>query len=526
MNNIARWASLLLTAALASALLAGCGKETTIPDDEDEPWKELLGDKPIHFSTRVAEPVTKATSPLANGKDFAVFGFLQEGTPANPGAWGSGVASSSWNTAFMHNIKVSKENDTYSYSPLHYWPYNEENTVSFWAYSPHNPSVTLYESGTATTYTRSSTGLPDIRFDATDGTADFMTADLVKDKTYASCSPTPGTVDFTFHHHLSWIEFKAQAAADYSPVNLSLTLTSIQIIKDYSRAVYRQSVSDWRDRSVERNNANAATAFSGSLLLEYNNPKPCSSAPLLLIPQDMAHDGAGESGNKVTAIITYNQKIGNYNTTKTAEVSLDNVPGIDSWEKNSRYVYTLTISSGDAISLKVEVQPWEYWLGTSDYTENVTITKSLEWESGTFETGSAGVGANYTEEASFTIDDGSGYTGNYKVLVLKPGTNLRGSFIFDTPYQGTWYAMLEPIMGSQDASIVFSDGSIVKEGLVGNESTIEIKAAGVATTAQYAILRFMCRTALVDPSDPTSAQTLYVNPALLGGQFIIKQNIN
>ena len=500
-------------AIAASVALAGCHKDPVLdPDDE---WAELCGDKPLRFSSAVMP--TKADSPLVNGATFGVFAFLQEGDVMN-GTVAHWSVDRSPN--FMFNQLVTKTGATnsnqhtdYTYSPLRYWPENEENTISFWAYSPHNPSAVLYETGTTNAYTRSSTGLPDIEFSVTNGRDDFMVSNLMVDRDYSMDS---GIVPFEFRHRLAWIEFQAKTAADYTPVGQTITVTSVQIYKDYSTGIYRQASSSWNSYSAERTQANAVSAFSGNVELEYTEPKSCSSFPVLMLPQNMDHG----NGNKVTVIVKYNQRIGNFNVSKEVPVELDIVPQFDAWAPNKKYVYTFEITSSDAINLNVQVQPWEYWLGTSDYTESVSITKQLTWDPDTFE---AGTGSNCTEVASFTID---GETKSYKVLVLKPGTNLKGSFIFDTPYLGTWYAMLEPINGSNDGSILFNNNSVLLDGLVGNESTIEIKAAGTATSAQYAVLRFMCRTVPVNPDDPSTSQTLYVNPDLLGGQYVIKQNIN
>ena len=497
-------------AMLLIALAAiGCAKEHPRFNEEDY-WADLCGDKPLRFGSSVSE--TKATTELVDGSTFGVFAFFQEGDVEN-GTVAHWSATRQPN--FMFNQQVEKNGGAYTYSPLRYWPSNEENTISFWAYSPYNASAVLYEKNTTNTYTKTSQDLPDIKFTATTGRDDFMTSALVTDKTYANCDPVDGVVGLEFHHRLSWIEFKAKTFDDYDDVTLEVT--SVKIIKDYSSGVFRQGNSSWEDLSNERENANAAVAFTGAVELEYATAKSCSTNPVLLIPQDMDH---GTGAGKVTVIINYNQKDGSFNINKQAEIELDSVPGIDEWQQNKKYVYTFTIATNDAINLSVQVQPWEYWLGTSDYTESVTITKQLTWDPDTFE---AGTGSNCTNEATFTID---GVEGTYKVLVLKPGTNLVGSFIFDTPYQGTWYAMLESIQGSEDGSIVFSNNSLMVEGMVGSESRIEIKAKGNTSTSQYAILRFMCRTVPVDPSNPSSSQSLYVNPISIGGQFVIKQNIN
>ena len=507
-NNI-----LFVALAIAATLsLSGCHKHVLEPDD---PWAELCGDKPLRFFTAVKE--TKAALEMVDGSTFGVFAFLQEGDVANGIAahWSDTPGNGGkWNPAFMFNQLVNKSSGSYTYTPIRYWPSNEENTVSFWAYSPHNASAVLYEAGTSTTYTRASHGLPDIKFSVTDGRSDFMTSNLVTDKTYDNCTNSDGVVDFEFNHHLAWIEFKAKTKENYA--TQTFTVTTVEIINAYNDAVYHQNTDTWTDKAIVTGQGRNAVAFTGSQSLVYNEARSCSLYPMLMIPQVMEH-----GTETVKARITYTQSEGGQNVSKTVEASLK-VNTIDEWEANHKYTYTFSISASDAVNISVQVEKWEYWLGTSEYTENVTITKQLTWDPDTYV---SGTGTNCTRVQSFSV---AGETArDYNVLVLKPGVSLRGSFIFDTPYNGTWYAMLEPIQGSQDGSILFSNDSVMTDGTVGNEAEISIKAASESVSStQYAVLRFMCRTQPVDPAHPENAQTLPVQDLLLGGPFIIQQNIN
>lgn len=512
-NNI-----FLFALALATALLAGgCGK---VDDDIDDEWKELLGDKPLRFRSAVSE--TKAASELTDGATFGVFAFLQEGDVENGVAahWADGAGNGAlWNSAFMFNQQVTKESGDYNYSPLRYWPSNEENTVSFWAYSPYNASATLYQTGTTNAYTRSSHGLPDMKFSVTNGLADFMTSNLQVDKTYWNCTNSDGVVDFEFGHRLAWVEFKAKTKEDYT--TQTFTVTKVEIINACNDGVYHPVTDTWTDKALVSGVGRQAVAFSGSQVIVYSEARSCSSNPMLMIPQDMVRD-ASETGT-VKARITYTQSEGGQNVSKTVEASLE-VATIDEWEANHKYTYTFTISASDAIQLAIQVEKWEYWLGTSEYKENITVTKQLTWDPDTYVNG----GTNCTRLEEFVLaDDDPNDPTEYKVIVLKPGVNLSGKFIFDTPYNGTWYAMLEPVLGSQDGSIVFSNNEGLLEGIVGNEAEIVIRPRSESVSStQYALLRFMCRTHPADEAHPELAQTIPVQDALIGGPFIIQQNIN
>lgn len=510
--------------------LASCGKDKPYNDE----WKELLGDKPLQFSSAVLP--TKAESPLVQGATFGVFAFFQEGDVENGTVahwtddWDdqtTGTQQPSPN--FMFNQLVTKTGATssnlysdYTYSPLCYWPSNEENTISFWAYSPYNPlEAVLYEAGTYGTsdpvnYTRTSNGLPDIKFSVTNGLDDLMTSTLAEDRTYVNCDPK-GVVNFEFKHDLAWVEFKAKTANDYT--GITFTVTRVEIINACNDAVYHPNTNTWTNHTLVSGVDRQIVAFSGSQEIVYAEARSCSSNPMLMIPQELYRD-ASETGT-VKARITYTQSEAGQNISKTVEANLE-VSAIDEWETNNKYTYTFVISASDAIQLSIQVEKWEYWLGTSQYKENVTITKQLTWDPDTYVNG----GTNCTRiEAHQLAGDAS--PRDYKILVLKPGVNLSGKFIFDTPYNGKWYAMLEPVLGSQDGSIVFSNNTGMQEGIVGNEAEIIIKPASESISAtQYAVLRFMCRTHPVDEGNPESAQTIPVQDVLIGGPFIIQQNIN
>lgn len=42
---------------------------------------------------------------------------------------------------FMYNQLVEKKNGTWQYTPLKYWPNNDSDKISFFAYAPHNATA-------------------------------------------------------------------------------------------------------------------------------------------------------------------------------------------------------------------------------------------------------------------------------------------------------------------------------------------------------------------------------------------------
>ncbi len=495
-----RLASLLAVVA-GFASCAGKVDPVTPPENEPDEWAELGGDHLMRFASSLEERVTKS-SALPSGATFGVFAYLQEGDITNHVAakWSDG----GWYPSFMYNTRVSFDGSEYSYSPVKYWPNNPENTISFWAYGPHSASTVFYEQGTTTNYTNATVGIPDIQFSVTSGKDDFVTSDFVSDKTYSNCtdeSSEKGRVHFDFHHRLAQIEFKARTSADYSGLDQSFKIKKVEIINQYNSGVLSQNTSDnsasWT--RVFGESSLGTTVFSGVLNLNYTE-QACGDASYMM-PQNMRHNATGESGNDVSARVTYVLRVNNVEITHTAVVSLYDST-VTSWEANKCYSYTLLLSATDGLSITVNVQPWEHWLGTGDYEENVTVTKQLTWTGGTYENQTTG---------RFTVNQ---VEKTYDVIVLKANTTLQGTFCFDTPYHGTWVAMLEPVKGSEFESIVFSNDSIQIDGMVGGDLTIGIKAgAGNYTQNQYALLRFMCRT--------ESGQTLAVQEGSIGGPYVI-----
>lgn len=504
------------------AALTGCTK-ASLRISEEAYWAALCGDKPICVA---ASPIaeTKATE-LADGSNFGVFAFFQEGVVGSSTAhW-----SDSRTPSFMFNQLVEKDAGAYTYTPIHYWPSNEENTISFWAYSPYDASVAFYESGSSNSYIKTSSGIPDVRFTVTSGKDDFMTAEMVKDKTYENCDPVDGTVDFNFHHRLAKVEFKAKPAADYitglpDDQKVTFKVKKIEILYSYNTADFHQNSSDnsvgWSNHTNEQ-----ASAESGSIVALNNTsgiaigtnpavPTSCTGSEAFMIPQSLRHNGVTETGNDVIVRITYLQIGGGMDGERSATGSLYIDDVITAWTPNSHYVYTFALSPSDGLHITVNVQPWDKWRSVSDYRENVTVTYPLTFDANTYN--------SFTTNQTFTVD---GVTKtDYSVVALKSNTVLTGSFIFDTPYNGTWYAVLESINGSEDGSIVFDTGNPSTDGVqisgsVGDEVVLRIKARDEHIgTNQFARLRVFCVT--------QGGQVLAVQDGSIGGSFIIAQYVN
>lgn len=107
---------------------------------------------------------------------------------------------------FMYNQQVTSSNGSWTYSPLKYWPNNDGDKLSFFAYAPYNvDGVTLSD--------KAKTGNPTITFKVQDNVADQkdLTVDAQTNQTKPAVSKN---VTFTFKHVLARVGFNVEAMFD------------------------------------------------------------------------------------------------------------------------------------------------------------------------------------------------------------------------------------------------------------------------------------------------------------------------
>ena len=122
---------------------------------------------------------------LAN-QGFGVFAYYAEQTPD-----------------FMNNTRVysTDKGETWTYSPVKYWPNNKNDKLSFFAYAPYNKNTTINGSKINFTVNAKVENQVDLLWSSTN------TKNLNK---------ANGTITFGFRHALSRIGFSAQAIIENS----------------------------------------------------------------------------------------------------------------------------------------------------------------------------------------------------------------------------------------------------------------------------------------------------------------------
>ncbi|MBR5924678.1 MAG: fimbrillin family protein [Bacteroidales bacterium] len=331
------WAAALAAMAL---IACSCAKVERV-GDEDPEWNGLTGDMPVRFSSGVS---TKTTTGLPDDATMGVFAYYTK--------------TSNWSTSakpnFMFNQLVEGDDtdsdgysDVWTYSPLKYWPNTTNHKVTFWAYSPYDANVALFNAGANTTYTNDSKGIPDIRFTVTDGKTDFMTSDRINNRTKPSLS-TP--VSFTFQHALSLVDFTVEKVDDTDA--FEVILTSITLESMYKTGINRSDA--WRNYSGA---LGSLTAFSGSQTVTTTETVVTDSG-VMPIPQVLVRP---IQGDEVKLRVIYTLQARGTSTVKT-DAHLLALTG--TWERGKHYTYKIKITPDLPIEFTVS---WTDWGSVDNY---------------------------------------------------------------------------------------------------------------------------------------------------------------
>lgn len=173
-----------------AAMLAGTGCST------DEVVNDYSPNNAIEFGTYVGRnPESRVAETTLTTLQGADWGF---GVYAHYKVSG-GTATS--NPNFMNNQKVAWNTATsaWEYAPVKYWPNNDGDEITFWAYAPWDAE------NTSTTATVPS-------FKVADGT-DYVAATSVT-KSKSTVNDVDDKVKFEFKHVMSKVGFKVEAIID------------------------------------------------------------------------------------------------------------------------------------------------------------------------------------------------------------------------------------------------------------------------------------------------------------------------
>lgn len=340
----------LFIAALSLVVLAGCSSEDEVGT------LVAKSDNAITFGTYVGKQ-TKAS--IMDDTQLQSTGFNVIATYTSEKDWATAGATTAPN--FMYDQAVTYADSKWSYTPIQYWP-NEQNEtgdlgkVTFFAYSPKTTDITSISE-------KSATGAPTIKLTVSDDidkqidlVADMVT-DLTKtNTTIDGVTVNAGTVKFKMDHLLSQIKFQAKLKAQYAGATkitvtefkLSFTADKIKNEGTYTFSTDNTKSSIWSLGTTTHKTAIEKTDLNAEL---NNTATPTATDllnPMFLIPQTY-------TTGDITAVISY--------TVTTAAGEVNNVKKIDlpvvtgGWIPSKKYLYTFEIELQD-VTVGVESADW------------------------------------------------------------------------------------------------------------------------------------------------------------------------
>ena len=167
---------------------------------------------------------------IPDGGSMGVYGYYHDGA-----LWATDAENNQPNFMWNQQATYSAELDAFSYSPLKYWPNEENDKLSFIAYYPYSNGAAddgtqddIESTGLTPNLTSSGKGLPTFDFTVKDEVAsqvDLLVSDLVTDLPQSrDTEGDPGTpfndlsiydkVTFLFHHALAKVEIRIVADAE------------------------------------------------------------------------------------------------------------------------------------------------------------------------------------------------------------------------------------------------------------------------------------------------------------------------
>lgn len=176
-------------------LLAALCATACTTDNEEAALRAV----PLTFSTSVDAQTRAATElTMDNLTSVGVFACFTQGD------FNAGTATPN----FMYNQELKKEAAAWTYSPLKYWPNNENDKISFFAYAPRNAAGVTLCSNTNTGFPYLDYTVPTAEADQTD----LLAATPLMNQSYSSNPAAPGNIRFTMKHALMKVSIYAKSS--------------------------------------------------------------------------------------------------------------------------------------------------------------------------------------------------------------------------------------------------------------------------------------------------------------------------
>lgn len=210
--------------ALASSLFSACDAGGGL---QEFPQADGM---PLSFLTTVEEPQTRAELTTANLTTAGVFAYMTSGS----------FNTSTATPGYMYNQKLERANNTspWTYSPVKYWPNNDADKLSFFAYAPYVDESAPGGSNPALSG-KTDAGYPTLTYTVATAEADqtdLLASEPLMNRTYQTSGGTAnGSISLPMKHALTRVKFSVKTemgikitslTVNNVPATAKLTFTS------------------------------------------------------------------------------------------------------------------------------------------------------------------------------------------------------------------------------------------------------------------------------------------------------------
>lgn len=312
-----RLRNILSFVILPAWMFTSCEKDTNIE----------IANVPIGFSNNVTVATRANDINNNNLASMGVFAYFTHGdfdeTTSTPN--------------FMYNQLVEKKSGAWLYSPLKYWPNNDSDKITFFAYAPHNATGVTLSSATQKGYSAITYTAPKAEADQVDLLAAVPITNQNK-----------GSVDFKMQHALTKVVFNVKSSD--GTTGKVITAFSVTGAKR-GTLTFQASVNaddkgfSWSYPSTVATETFIATVTSLSVPDKSTPEEVATLCTFFLLPEDVEN----------TFNITYT-----YTGTKGLEtITLNNqpLPSLYKWLPGAFVSYTIGIDKRAGVTVTTESHP-------------------------------------------------------------------------------------------------------------------------------------------------------------------------
>ena len=344
--------TLLMMAVAAGAMLTGCVKNETANGGAVSGSKISFEAPAVTGITRAALVPGEIGTGYDKGEHFSVYALYFAGGTYT--TFGDG-------TLYMDDVETAyEETDNYWDSEnaggqAYYWP--NKGSLTFAAYSPTGAAEDCKVAWGAAGFTFTGFTVQDDPADH----YDLMFSERSYDRTASTGGTSYNGVDINFKHALSSVVFKTKLGDTYE--GHTITLKNITLKNTFTTGNFNQGLGDangavttaaaWTGQKTE--NTAGYVAFSGAVVINSTTAaEPAGATRLIVLPQELEHDGA----NNVTIDVTYSIHNGTSEIDQTATIDISQGYGLTAFEIGKRYIFTLIIGL-DKITFSPNVDEWK-----------------------------------------------------------------------------------------------------------------------------------------------------------------------